>query len=61
MTTDTPRTDAEILRVGTDGDGDAFLHADFVKGLERELIASQAEVEMLKAELISLTHDKNDQ
>ena len=51
MTTDTPRTDAEITRVGIDGDGDAYLHADFARELERELSASQAEVERLKKEL----------
>jgi hypothetical protein len=51
MTTDTPRTDAEITCVGIDGDGDAYLHADFARELERELAASKAEVERLKKEL----------
>jgi predicted nucleic acid-binding Zn-ribbon protein len=49
--TDTPRTDAEITRVGIDGDGDAYLHAEFARELERELKASGEESESRRQSL----------
>jgi hypothetical protein len=61
MTTDTnevsntPRTDAEITCVGIDGDGDAYLHADFARELERELAEKTNEVARLRELLIKIT------
>jgi len=47
MTTDTPRTDAQTRS----REYGAFVHRDFARQLERELNASQAEVERLKDSL----------
>jgi hypothetical protein len=53
--TETPRTDASKVDKG----GMTFVWSEFAQELERELAASKAEVERLKAQLtFGLTPDK---
>lgn len=48
-TTDTPRTDAEILRIWK-GKIAAYVSIDFAKQLERELYQSNLKVDRIRAE-----------
>lgn len=45
----TPRVDSEIRDMGTDGDGDAYLHVSFCRQLEREAAAWRAVAEMYRS------------
>jgi hypothetical protein len=56
MTTDTPRTDDATELYGERPFMTPAVPVEFAKQLERELSASKAEVERLKAEVKSLNH-----
>jgi hypothetical protein len=53
MTTDTPRTDSETY-VWQNGEENPFVQKEFARQLERDLAASQAEVERLRTENVCL-------
>ena len=54
MTTDTPRTDAATELYGQSPFREVAVPVAFAEELERELAASKAEVERLRAELAKL-------
>lgn len=56
---ETPRTDAVIMKCYKD-DGDfEYVESDFTRQLERELAAAQAENATLKAKLAESEHSRN--